>query len=365
MCTSPRPAGWTGDPTPSTCGPATPTRRWRRSCTGGRSDSFAPTCAAASPRCSTSAATPGRSTSRHAPRARPPHRASWPPGRCSRPSTPGSTCPINASSFTWRTRPRCVRRSARIRRGAPRPSRCGTSCRPSRPTPRACRRWWLPLIVHATGLWEAKDALRAGARVLVHSVWSGPVDDEFLALARRAGAIYVPTLTVLDGYGQVTARHFLPDRGALRCVDRATRAKAFATDTVALAQRPPQSLRQRLGRIGRSLAPGLGSTRRHDQGARNLKRVFDAGIPVALGTDAGNPLTLHGASVFRELEAMQASGLPPRDVLVAATRTAARALDLDSIGTITAGAVADLLVLDADPLTDIRHLRDIDRKSTR
>jgi imidazolonepropionase-like amidohydrolase len=221
------------------------------------------------------------------------------------------------------------------------------------------RKVGLPLIVHATGLWEAKDALRAGARVLVHSVWSGPVDDEFLALARRAGAIYVPTLTVPDGYGQVTARHFLPDRGALRCVDRATRAKAFATDTVALAQRPPQSLRQRLGRIVRSLAPGLGSTRRHDQGALNLKRVFDAGIPVALGTDAGNPLTLHGASVFRELEAMQASGLAPRDVLVAATRNAARALDLDSTGTVTAGAVADLLVLDADPLSDIRHLRDI------
>src|SRR5690349_964793 len=165
------------------------------------------------------------------------------------------------------------------------------------------RKVGLPLIVHATGLWEAKDALRAGARVLVHSVWSGPVDDEFLALARHAGAIYVPTLTVVDGYGQVTARHFVPDRPALACVDRATRAKAFATDTVALAQRPPQSLRQRLGRIVRSVAPGLVSTRRHDVGALNLKRVFDAGIPVALGTDAGNPLTLHGASVFRELEA--------------------------------------------------------------
>src|SRR5207245_1991965 len=49
------------------------------------------------------------------------------------------------------------------------------------------RKVGLPLIVHATGLWEAKDALRAGARVLVHSVWSAPVDDEFLALARRAG----------------------------------------------------------------------------------------------------------------------------------------------------------------------------------
>jgi len=87
--------------------------------------------------------------------------------------------------------------------------------------------------------------------------------------------------------------------------------------------------------------------------------VHDAGIPVALGTDAGNPLTLHGASVFMELEAMQASGLAPRDVLVAATGNAARALGLDSTGTVAAGAAADLVVLDADPLSDIRNVRQI------
>jgi imidazolonepropionase-like amidohydrolase len=95
------------------------------------------------------------------------------------------------------------------------------------------------------------------------------------------------------------------------------------------------------------------------QAQENLKRVRDAGIPIALGTDAGNPLTLHGASVFMELEAMQASGLTPRDVLVAATANAARALGLDSTGTIAPGNVADLLVVDADPLVDIRNVREI------
>src|SRR5205807_7043494 len=134
---------------------------------------------------------------------------------------------------------------------------------------------------------------------------------------------------------------------------------AFATDTVALARRPPESLSQAARRIARSLLPGLPRNRRRDQAAANLKRVFDAGIPVALGTDAGNPLTLHGASVFMELEAMQASGLTPRDVLVAATANAARALGLDSTGTISAGATADLVVLDADPLADIRNVRQI------
>src|SRR6059036_2892014 len=212
------------------------------------------------------------------------------------------------------------------------------------------RKVGLPLVVHATGLWEAKDALRAGARVLVHSVWSAPVDDEFLALARRQGTIYVPTLTVPDGYRQVAARRFARERQPLACVDPATRAKALATDTVAPARRPgAAALEERTARTARSFA----------QAQANLKRVHDAGIPVALGTDAGNPLTLHGASVFMELEAMQASGLAPRDVLVAATANAARALGLDSTGTVTAGAAADLVVLDADPLADIRNVRRI------
>src|SRR5437870_1562745 len=106
---------------------------------------------------------------------------------------------------------------------------------------------------------------------------------------------------------------------------------------------------QRAARTAQGLALGLA----------NLKRVHDAGIPIALGTDAGNPLTLHGASVFMELEAMQAAGLTPLEVLVAATRTGARALGLDSTGTVTAGATADLVVLDADPLADIKNVRRI------
>src|SRR5213596_2322722 len=176
------------------------------------------------------------------------------------------------------------------------------------------RKVGLPLIVHATGLWEAKDALRAGARILVHSVWSGPVDEEFLTLARRQGTIYVPTLTVPDGYRQVAARRFDSELQPLACVDPATRVKALATDTVARAQRLSAAVvTERATRTARNLAQALA----------NLKRVHDAGIPVAFGTDAGNPLTLHGASVFMELEAMQAAGLKPVDVLRAATRTAA------------------------------------------
>jgi imidazolonepropionase-like amidohydrolase len=212
------------------------------------------------------------------------------------------------------------------------------------------RRAGLPLIVHATGLPGAKDAVRAGAHLLVHSVTGDTVDDEFLSLARAAGTYYTPTLTVYDGYRQVAERRVERDRQPLACVDPETRTKVLATDTVAPDQRPTE---ERLART-RDRA-----TRQYQIALENLARVHAAGIPVVLGTDAGNPLTLHGASVFMELEAMEAAGLSPMDVVVAATSTGARAMGLDSSGTVTLGAVADLVVLDADPLAGIGNVRRI------
>ena len=91
---------------------------------------------------------------------------------------------------------------------------------------------------HATGLAGAKDAVRAGAQLLVHSVTSDPVDDEFLSLARAAGTYYTPTLTVYDGYRQIAERKVARETQPFACVDPATRAKALATDSVAQDQPP-------------------------------------------------------------------------------------------------------------------------------
>ena len=61
----------------------------------------------------------------------------------------------------------------------------------------------LPLIVHSTGIAEAKVALRAGANVLVHSVEDVPVDDELIALAKQNGTILIPTLTVIQNVAKL------------------------------------------------------------------------------------------------------------------------------------------------------------------
>lgn len=207
----------------------------------------------------------------------------------------------------------------------------------------------LPLIVHATGLWQAKQALRAGARVLVHSVEDRPVDEEFLRLARDAGAFYTPTLVVHRGYADLRDRRFRAEDHRLACVDPETRRKVRLTDS--LPGRPTAEERRRAREVYEE------RRRRMDQ---NLMAVHEAGVPVTVGTDAGNPLTLHGPSIHLEMEAMQDAGLSPREVLVAATRNGARAMGRgEEVGTVEEGKVADLLVLDRNPLEDVRHFRSV------
>jgi imidazolonepropionase-like amidohydrolase len=103
-----------------------------------------------------------------------------------------------------------------------------------------------------------------------------------------------------------------------------------------------------------------GTAERERTAAMNLKRVEEAGVTVAMGTDAGNPLTLHGPSVYGEMEAMQAAGLTPLQVLTASTRGGAIAMGLDKdFGTVEKGKDADLLIVGADPATDIANLRQV------
>jgi imidazolonepropionase-like amidohydrolase len=211
----------------------------------------------------------------------------------------------------------------------------------------------LPLIVHATGLAEAKEALRAGAKLLVHSVFDKPVDDEFLDLAKKNGAIYCPTLTVYRGYLRMSTgavQHRAPEIDDPNgCVDPLTRAKVAET-----AQVTAPVPADRLQRLEARVQDG------EKIGAANLKRVLDAGIPIAMGTDAGNPLTLHGLSVYAEMEAMQAAGLTPMQVLTASTRGGATAMGrAKDFGTVEKGKLADLLIVAADPTADIANLRKV------
>ncbi|HXE58216.1 MAG TPA: amidohydrolase family protein [Gemmatimonadales bacterium] len=86
-----------------------------------------------------------------------------------------------------------------------------------------------------------------------------------------------------------------------------------------------------------------------------------AGGTIVAGSDASNQLLPPGPSLHRELELLVNAGLTPGDALLAATRNAAELLGADSLGRVRPGAAADLVVLDADPLVDIRNTRRVER----
>jgi imidazolonepropionase-like amidohydrolase len=94
---------------------------------------------------------------------------------------------------------------------------------------------------------------------------------------------------------------------------------------------------------------------------RNLRKLESAGVQVVMGTDTGPPYRFQGYFEHMELEYMVKAGLTPMQAIVASTGTAARCLKAsDQLGTLAAGRWADLIVLDANPLDDIRNTRKID-----
>ncbi len=210
----------------------------------------------------------------------------------------------------------------------------------------------LRVAVHATQQAAAREAIAAGARILVHSVEDTPVDAGFVAALANAGTTYVPTLMVIEGYAEVLGlqRDLMPiewQLGQPEVIGTWLDLERLARADAGLARRA-QSWRGRLA--GRDVL------------FANLRAVRDGKGRVAAGTDAGNIGTLHGPSLHRELALMVEAGMTPAEVLVAATRGGAAALGKEAeFGDIATGMRADLLVLAADPRQDIAALQQVEQ----
>ena len=201
--------------------------------------------------------------------------------------------------------------------------------------------------VHATELETARAAVEAGADVLVHSVFDKPVDDAFVELLKRRGVIYIPTLFVRTGYALVLTGRFTPTPAERRWAD----PDVLATFEE-VKSRPELTSRPRRASDPESDRVPL----------QNLKRLSDAGVTIAAGTDAGNIGTVHGPSIFRELRLMADAGLTPREVLASATVGGARVMGREKdLGVVAPGRLADLVILDRDPLVDVANLEAIHR----
>jgi imidazolonepropionase-like amidohydrolase len=200
----------------------------------------------------------------------------------------------------------------------------------------------LRVAAHATELELARRMVQAGVDILVHSVDDKAVDDAFVDLLKRRGVIYVTTLGVAEGY-----REALGQQPRLNAIERRLGDPAVI-----------DSLDDLLERFPRYRPPALPVDNR--MALHNLARLHAAGVTVAAGSDAGNIGTLHGPALHGELALMAEAGLSPRDILVTATRNGAMVAGLEhELGTLEVGKLADMLVLSADPLEDIRHTRRI------
>jgi imidazolonepropionase-like amidohydrolase len=200
------------------------------------------------------------------------------------------------------------------------------------------------VAVHATELEVARAAVELGCDVLVHSVGDKPVDQPFIDALLAKHVVYTTTLVVQGGYAQVLGQDVELNDIEQRLGD----PEVIATWRELPKLRPDMKQHARPPTSPVALA--------------NLKKLQDAGVTIAAGTDAGNIGTLHGPSLHHELELMASAGLTPMQVLVAATSGAAKVMAREpEMGTIAKGKLADLLILSENPLDDIRNTSRIER----
>lgn len=212
----------------------------------------------------------------------------------------------------------------------------------------------LRVAVHATERITAQLAVEAGADFLVHNIEDEIVDNRFVQLLKQKGTVLSPTLVVAGNYNQTFGQTYIPTAEDFQYAHPTPLNSLYhlqsVKDTTLVKRYQAYAVRNSV------------NAKREDSIRQvNLKRLYDGGVTIATGTDAGNIGTQHVSSYYAELAAMQNSGMKGWDLLQASTINGAKAVGKErEFGAVKKGLRADMVLLTKNPVEDYRHWQSID-----
>ena len=206
----------------------------------------------------------------------------------------------------------------------------------------------LPVSIHTGRSADVIDAVAIGTNSVEHGSYVDDIPDVTFAEMKARGIAFDPTLSVAEGYTNFAAGNATILNNSL--VQQVTPQDLIMGTRHAAMSSEMKGLRDSIAKYPMSL----------EQGNRNLVRAWKAGVMLVTGSDAGNFLVMHGPTVQHEVELWVAAGIPIPVALQAATANAAKLLGAGKrLGTIETGKEATLLLVDGNPLQDVKALSSI------
>ena len=205
----------------------------------------------------------------------------------------------------------------------------------------------LRVFAHTAWPSEAREVIEAGIDVLAHTIThaeTGAAD--IMDMMAERGVLMHTTLTRVEFHFGLKVDPFMREKFAGKIPSPVLDSLGMEDSLV------------RVRHDGDGIAAD--ARRILEIAMANIKRARKAGVTIVMGTDSGGPGQLHGASVLREMELLNDCGLTAMEVLVASTKHAAMSVgQIDNLGTVEAGKLADLIVIEGDPLLDISNIRNL------